>query len=244
MSSIVESINKYLAADYEETMREYKQGLFHVSDLCNDCSRQTWYKYTIPQVYDGAKSGIFMRGDVYETWLAVEVLPKIFPDTKIERQIEMVDEYERDDQKITISGHADIGLNNLIVEVKTIGSKNLGWLKEPKPENVRQLNYYCWKNNKDGILIYLSPDTLDRKEFTVKMDGGEAQKLIDKAFSLDKDLKASKVSEPTIGWACNKNNRQGKVFCDFCQQCLKDGNENLMDAWKQSEQKFGGFRRW
>lgn len=200
--SIVKSIDAYLKKDYDETIRENKIGTYHVSDLANECLRWTWYRYIYPPTFDMVKAGIFMRGDIYEAWLAVEVLPKIYPDLKIDRQLEMNDRYELKNKEIEIQGHADIGVNNQVIEIKTIGAKTLDWLKDPKIENLRQVNYYASKLKKEGLLVYLTPETIFRKEFEVKPNTAMLEEMIIKAFTLDYHLTESKVPEATIHWAC------------------------------------------
>ncbi len=242
--SIVETVNEYLKKDYEDTMRDYKVGTYHVSDLANECLRWNWYKYIYPQKFDMVKAGIFMRGDIYEAWLAVEVLPKVHPTLKIDRQLEMSDTYERDGRKIEISGHADIGVNGQVIEIKTIGSKTLDWLTEPKIENMRQINYYAVKLKMDGLIVYLTPESLFRKEFEVKPNMEMYENMICKAFELDKHLVESTVPESTIHWACNKENRMGKLFCEHCQRCITDGNVKLQELWKQkAEERLNRYRR-
>ncbi len=241
--SIVKAIDEYLKKDYDETIRENKVGTYHVSDLSNECLRWTWYRYIYPPTFDMVKAGIFMRGDIYEAWLAVEVLPKIYPDLRIDRQVVMKDHYELKDKEIEIQGHADIGVNGQVIEIKTIGAKTLDWLTEPKIENVRQVNYYASKLEDEGLLAYLTPETLFRKEFVVKPMPTKFEEMITKAFTLDYHLTESKVPEATIHWACNKENRQSKLFCEYAQQCVKDGNCKLQEMWKQkAENRYNKYR--
>lgn len=241
-TSIVEAVNLYLKKDYEETIRENKVGTYHVSDLANECARWTYYRYIYPPTFDMVKAGIFMRGDIYEAWLAVEVLPKVYPDLKVDRQLEMADKYKRDGREIEIQGHADIGVNNQVIEVKTIGSKTLDWLTEVKIENLRQINYYAVTLKRDGLIVYLTPEALFRKEFEVKPNMKLFDEMIDKGFLLDKHFREKTAPPETIHWACNKENRQQKLFCEYCQQCIKDGNTKLQELWKQRTEK--GYRKW
>ncbi len=190
------------------------------------------------------KAGIFMRGDIYEAWLVLEVLPKVYPELKVERQLVMNDKYKRGKREIEIQGHADIGVNGQVIEVKTIGSKTLDWLTESKIENLRQINYYTIKLKRDGLIVYLTPESLFRKEFEVKPNQDMFDKMIDRAFDIDKHLLDKTAPEPTIHWACDKANRIGKLFCEYCQKCIRDGNAPLQDLWKsKAENRYNKYRR-
>jgi CRISPR/Cas system-associated exonuclease Cas4 (RecB family) len=135
-----------------------------------------------------------------------------------------------------ISGRADaiITLDNelYVVDFKSMNSMIFKKLNEPKEENVNQLQLYMhfFKIPK-GILLYISKDDLDLKEFLIKYDKNRAEKLLKNLFDLkikiDNDIVPEITLETKTNWQCR--------YCQFKEICKIAGYKDI--KWQNFKEK-------
>lgn len=89
-------------------------------------------------------------------------------------------------------------------------------LDEPKPENIDQLQLYLhYFKVPKGILLYVSKDNQDLKEFVVSYDRKRAKQLLDDLEDLNKKIKANvipvRIPAYPNDWQCK--------YCQFRAIC-------------------------
>ena len=140
-----------------------------------------------------------------------------------------------------VSGRADaiITLNNelYVVDFKSMNSMLFRKLQEPKEENVNQIQLYMhYFKIPKGILLYMSKDTSELKDFPIQYNADLVQGLIKGLEALDKKIKANTVPEQMLdfprNWQC--------VYCQFRDICSTAGKGELKwDEFKNKIEKLG-----
>ncbi|MBI4101658.1 MAG: PD-(D/E)XK nuclease family protein [Candidatus Nealsonbacteria bacterium] len=133
-----------------------------------------------------------------------------------------------------VSGRADAilsdGKNLYVLDIKSMNSMVFKKLTEPKPENIDQLQLYLhYFKIPKGILLYVSKDNQDLKEFVISYDKKRAKDLLDGLADLDKKIKANIVPPRIPGypddWQCR--------YCQFRTICdAANGGEVDWDDFK------------
>jgi CRISPR/Cas system-associated exonuclease Cas4 (RecB family) len=135
-----------------------------------------------------------------------------------------------------ISGRADaiVTLNNelYVVDFKSMNSLVFKNLREPKEENINQIQLYLhfFKIPK-GILLYINKDTLELKEFLIEYNPILAKKLLEELAILktkiDRDILPTRIKDWPENWQCQ--------YCQFKEICQLAGSGEI--AWKDFRQK-------
>lgn len=135
-----------------------------------------------------------------------------------------------------ISGRADaiITLDNelYVIDVKGINSNSFRVLEEPKTDNVNQIQLYLhfFKIQK-GILLYVSKNTLELKEFLIPYSEDYCKKLIDGLIVLktkiDRNVIPARIDEYPQDYQCR--------FCQFKEVCQMSGAKEI--NWDEFRKK-------
>lgn len=131
-----------------------------------------------------------------------------------------------------ISGRADaiLSLDNelYILDIKSINSMIFGKLKAPKEDHTNQLQLYLhFFNIPKGIILYVSKDTQDLKEFLVSYDAKVSEKLLKNLQGLKTKIETDTIPQPLPekpdNWQCK--------YCQFADICDRVGEEEL--SWRE-----------
>ena len=110
-------------------------------------------------------------------------------------------------------------------------------LTEPKEENVNQLQLYLhYFKIEKGILLYMSKDTSELKDFVISYNPELVQNLLKGLEDLDKKIKADiipeRLSDYPQNWQCQ--------YCQFKDICASsDGGEVKWADFKKKMEKLG-----
>lgn len=220
-----ELIDKY----YQDKRDEREKTKFYISDA-GKCPRLIFFKFKnaptkkmeprILRIFDqGNYVHLRLMRDLFSLGVAVASEINIPP-------------------KEDISGRADaiISVDNelYVVDFKSINSMILNRLKEPKEDNVLQLQLYLhFFKIKKGILLYEGKDTSVIKEFLVKYDKKVAKKILSDfkrlKINVKKDLIPKRLSDYPRNWQCR--------YCQYKGICSTTGKDNMKWAKFKKEIK-------
>lgn len=133
-----------------------------------------------------------------------------------------------------ISGRADAivsdGKDLYVLDIKSMNSMVFRNLKEPKEENIDQLQLYLhYFKIPRGILLYVNKDNQELKEFQVAYDKVRALKLLNSLALLKKRIDADTIPDRLLdypqNWQCQ--------YCPFRAVC---------DMAGEGEVKWGEFK--
>jgi CRISPR/Cas system-associated exonuclease Cas4 (RecB family) len=211
---------------YQDKREEREKKKFYISDA-GKCPRQIFFKFKnapckdmeprILRIFDqGNYVHLRLMRDLFS--LGVAVASEIdIPPTE------------------DVSGRADaiIRMDNelFVVDFKSINSMILNRMKEPKEENVLQLQLYLhFFKIKKGILLYEGKDSSKIKEFFVKYDEKKAKKIL-KDFrrlkvNVKKNLIPKRLPDYPSNWQCR--------YCQYKGLCRLAGKDNM---------KWGKFKK-
>jgi len=151
---------------YADRQKNRDQQHFYITDA-GRCPRAIFFKFkNVPRAeMDPRILRLFDHGD----YVQMHILSTLFS-----LGLVRASEIKIPPQEI-ISGRADaiVTLNNelYVVDFKSMNSMIFKGLEAPKEENVNQLQLYMhYFKIPKGILLYVSKDTLDLKEFVIEYD--------------------------------------------------------------------------
>ncbi len=202
-------------------------GKYYPSEI-GMCLRKIWYSYKFPQEVEPTMLKIFEMGNMIHDFVVevlkseknphVELLKSEFP-FKVK-----VDDF-------VISGRIDDLIllktngTKLLVEVKSTG--DVGYINEPSPHNVAQLQLYLhFLKIENGILLYVDKRNLQSRVFNIKYDEKIANKTIDRFKKLHKHLVSNTLPDPEgrifpeMNWMCR--------FCEYRDKCYKATPANVL----------------
>jgi len=217
-----ELIDKY----YQDKMEDRDKKKFYISDA-GKCPRQIFFKFKkapaekmeprILRIFDqGNYVHLRLMRDLFSLGVAVASEINI-------------------PSKEDISGRADaivrVDDELYVVDFKSINSMILNRLKEPKKENVLQLQLYLhFFKIKKGILLYEGKDTSVIKEFLVEYDEDMANEILSDfkrlKINVKKDLIPKRLPDYSTNWQCR--------YCQFKEICSLAGGDNM---------KWGKFKK-
>lgn len=140
-----------------------------------------------------------------------------------------------------ISGRADAILSDgkelFVLDIKSMNSMLFRTLKEPKEENVDQIQLYLhyFKINK-GILLYVNKDTQDLREFVVDYDKARSEGLLVALEALKEQIDSNTVPQRVEGHPSNRQCR----YCQFRDLCDKAEPGTL--KWESFKEKMEALR--
>jgi len=131
-----------------------------------------------------------------------------------------------------ISGRTDaiISLGNelYVLDIKSINGMIFGKLESPKEEHINQLQLYLhFFNIPKGIILYVSKDSQELKEFQVSYNPKIAKELLKGLQDLKTKIESNTVPLPLSEWP---NNWQCK-YCQFADVCTQVGKKEL--SWEE-----------
>ena len=135
-----------------------------------------------------------------------------------------------------VSGRADailcIDNENYVLDIKSINSMIFRTMKEPKEENVYQIQLYLhYFNIKKGILLYIDKDKQDIREFYVAYNDGLVKSLLKDFKELKKKVDSNIIPERFSGypknWQC--------MYCQFKDICSSAGAKEI--NWGKFKEK-------
>ncbi|HJN62114.1 MAG TPA: Dna2/Cas4 domain-containing protein [Candidatus Parcubacteria bacterium] len=207
-----ERIDKF----YLDQQKDKDQTHFYITDV-GKCPRAVFFKFKkVPrEKMDARILRIFEKGE--------HIHRNIF-NILYRLRIGVTTEVSIPSQEI-ISGRADailcIDNENYVLDIKSMNSMIFRGLKEPKEENIFQLQLYLhYFNIKKGILLYIDKDQQNIKEFIVNYDSKLVQSLLsdfkDLKGKIDSDTIPGRLSEYPKNWQCR--------YCQFEDACLMTGD--------------------
>jgi len=214
---------------YLDRHRDREQHRFYITDA-GKCARSVFFKFkNVPREKMEARIlRLFDHGD----YIQMQILNTLFS-----MGVVRASEIRIPPQEL-ISGRADaiVTLNNelYVVDFKSMNSMVFRKLDEPKEENVNQIQLYLhYFKIPKGILLYMSKDTSELKDFIVEYDPKRAKSLLSGLEDLDKKIKANiipkRLPDYPKNWQC--------MYCQFKDICVKaDGGEvKWLDFQKKIE---------
>jgi CRISPR/Cas system-associated exonuclease Cas4 (RecB family) len=212
---------------YLDRQKNKEQYRFYITDA-GKCSRAVFFNFkNVPkEKIDPRMLRLFDRGD----YLQMQILNSLFS-----MGLVRASEIGIPSQEL-ISGRADaiITLNNelYVVDFKSMNSMIFKKLTKPKEENVNQIQLYMhfFKIPK-GILLYISKDDLDLKEFLIKYDKNRAEKLLknlsDLKIKIDNNIVPAIILKSKTNWQCK--------YCQFKEICKIAGQKDI--KWQNFKEK-------
>ena len=217
---------------YLDRQRDREQHHFYITDA-GKCGRSIFFKFkNVPREQMEARIlRLFDHGD----YIQMQILNTLFS-----LGIVRASEVQIPPQEL-VSGRADaiITLNNelYVVDFKSMNSMIFKKLTEPKEENVNQIQLYLhYFKIPKGILLYMSKDTSELKDFIIQYSPRLAHGLLESLGDLDKKIKANIIPErlPDYpqSWQCQ--------YCQFKDICsAADGGEIKWEDFKKKMEKLG-----
>ncbi|OGZ24759.1 MAG: hypothetical protein A2896_02685 [Candidatus Nealsonbacteria bacterium RIFCSPLOWO2_01_FULL_43_32] len=211
---------------YLDRHRDREQYHFYITDA-GKCGRAIFFKFkNVPREQMEARIlRLFDHGD----YIQMQILNTLFS-LGIVRSSEV-----QIPPQALVSGRADaiITLNNelYVVDFKSMNSMIFRKLQEPKEENVNQIQLYLhYFKIEKGILLYMSKDTSELKDFIISYNPKLVQGLLTGLEDLDKKIKADIIPERLADWPQNWQ-------CQYCQ--FKD----ICASSDEGEVKWADFKK-
>ncbi|MDP3990689.1 MAG: PD-(D/E)XK nuclease family protein [Candidatus Nealsonbacteria bacterium] len=212
---------------YLNRQRDKDQNHFYITDA-GKCGRSIFFKFkNVPREQMNARIlRLFDHGD----YIQMQILNSLFS-----LGIVRASEVQIPPQEL-ISGRADaiVTLNNelYVVDFKSMHSMIFNKLVEPKPENINQIQLYLhYFKIPKGILLYVSKDTSDLKEFLVQYNPGLVKGLLKELVELNKKIEANIVPQTLDdfprNWQC--------AYCQFKDICSLAGKKEI--KWEDFKNK-------
>jgi len=202
---------------YLENQKNRDQTRFYITDA-GKCPRAVFFKFknAPKEPIDARIMRIFEHGENIHRSI-FNVLYRL--------KMGVVTEVNIPSQEI-VSGRADAILcmekENYVLDIKSINSYIFRTLKEPKEENVYQLQLYLhFFNIKKGILLYVDKDQQEMKEFFVDYNEALCKDLMDKFHALKSQIEANvvpaRLADYPKNWQCS--------YCQFKDVCKKTNGD-------------------
>lgn len=217
---------------YLDREKDKEQNHFYITDA-GKCARAVFFKFKhMPREKIEARMlRLFDHGD----YIQMQLLNALFS-----LGIVRASEVQIPPQGL-ISGRADaiITLNNelYVVDFKSINSMLFRKLHEPKEENINQIQLYMhYFQIPKGILLYMSKDTSELKDFSLEYNAQLVKNLLNGLKALDEKIKAdvipAQMSDYPRNWQC--------VYCQFRDICSTAGKGDLgWETFKSKVEKSG-----
>lgn len=212
-------LKKLIDQHYIDSQKHRDQTKFYVTDS-GKCPRAVFFKFknAPKKPIDARLMRIFEHGE--------NIHRSIF-NILYRMRIGVVTEISIPSQEL-VSGRADAILcmdkENYVLDIKSMNSMLFRKMKEPKEDNVYQLQLYMhFFDIKKGILLYVDKDQQDMKEYVVEYDKTLCKSLLDKFNALKKKIDSgeipSRLKDYPKNWQCN--------YCVFKSSCKKVGAEDV-----------------
>ena len=217
---------------------------WHVSDFVSPCLRKTHYS-KIPELkkdMTDEMAGILFQGvivhdnailgSINELTMCYDIVKRENIDPSTVKAMDKDDPRKKDILTGTLDDLLRIGNEYVIADKKTYNAR--GYVKkEASPEHILQVNIYKLMLKYSygieanyGCNLYLDKGN-GYAELPLVYETapiGETQEFLDKTLNKLKNG----VPDPTITFLCNGENKDKKIYCNFLEQCKKDGRDNFV----------------
>ena len=215
---------------------------YHVSDFVSPCLRKSHYS-KIPELkkeMDAEMVSILYQGIIVhdnsqlsainELTMCYDIVNRISVDIQ---DVKNMDEKQKEN---ILTGTLDdllrVGRDFVICDKKTYNSRGYA-KKEASPEHMKQVNIYKVMldaaygiNAEFGCNLYLDKGN-GYKELPIVYRTAPIEETQEFLESTLKKFKAG-LPDPTITFLCNMKNRDKKCYCNYIDQCTKDGRDNFV----------------
>ena len=210
----------------------------HVSDLVSPCLRKSYYQrlYPMYEMTDDMRSILFHGTVVHEhsklaPFHEITMCYDVTKDLAYPPEdVKQMDDKQREG---IISGTVDdvvkYGDHYVICDKKTYNSKGYT-KKEVDPSHALQVNIYNVLlteayniTAKYGCVLYLDK-MKDLKELPMVFELDPLDEVKEFMRSAYNKLSDVRPPEGEICFLCNGKNKLGKIYCNYLDQCVKDGN--------------------
>ena len=217
---------------------------WHVSDFVSPCLRKTHYS-KIPELkkdMTDEMAGILYQGvivhdnavlgSINELTMCYDIVKRENIDPSTVKAMEKEDPRKKDILTGTLDDLLRIGNEFVIADKKTWNARGYK-KKEASPEHILQVNIYKLMlkyaygiEANYGCNLYLDKGNGYAETPLVY----ETAPIDETQAFLDKTLNKLKngVPDPTITFLCNGENKDKKIYCNFLEQCKKDGRDNFV----------------
>lgn len=139
-----------------------------------------------------------------------------------------------------VRGRADAivsdGRSLYVLDIKSMNSMVFNSLKEPKEENIMQVQLYLhYFRIPKGILLYVNKDNLNLKEFEVLYDQNSAESLLNGLAVLKKQIEINtmpvRLADYPDNWQCR--------YCQFKEVC--DMADSMEMNWNEFKERVQGI---
>ncbi|MDD3399800.1 MAG: PD-(D/E)XK nuclease family protein [Candidatus Paceibacterota bacterium] len=223
-----EVIDKY----YLDNQKDREQHHFYVTDA-GKCGRAVFFKFkNAPRKEMQANIlRLFDHGDHVHQLIMKPLLSM--------REVHVVASEVNIPPQEIISGRSDAiisdGRDLYVLDIKSMNSMIFDRLKEPKPENIDQLQLYLYYFRVPrGILLYVNKNTLELKEFVIDRDENRALSLVRSLEEVKKDIDANLIPDRLQDYPSNWQCR----YCQFRSLCGKAGPGKV--SWESFKEKIAG----
>lgn len=206
--------------------QEYReQSHFYITDA-GKCGRALFFKFkNVPKKEMEARIlRMFDHGDYIHQLIMKSLIGA--------RDIHIIASEIKIPAQELVSGRADAiisdGKRQYVLDIKSMNSMIFRNLTRPKEENINQIQLYLhFFEISKGILLYVSKDTQDLKEFLVDYDEKRAQNLLSGLVEIkekiDSDIVPCRISSHPSDWQCK--------YCQYKAICKIAGSEEI--SWKK-----------
>ena len=216
---------------------------WHVSDFVSPCLRKSHYS-KIPELkkdMTDEMAGILFQGvivhdnsilsSINELTMCYDIVNGHNIDPTTVRSFDKEDPRKKDIITGTLDDLVKVGDEFVIVDKKTYNAR--GYVKkEASPEHVLQVNIY-------KLMLMASYGIEANYGCNLYLDKGDGYKELpmvyktapieETAIFLKETLaKFEHMPDPTITFLCNGKNKDKKIYCNFLEQCEKDGREKFV----------------
>ncbi len=214
---------------YLDKEKDKDQNHFYVTDA-GKCPRATFFKFkNAPR--KGMEANIlrlFDHGDYIHKLIMNSLLSS--------REIHVVASEVNIPPQEIISGRADAivsdGKELYVLDIKSINSTSFRYLREPKEENINQIQLYLhfFKISK-GILLYVNKDNQELKEFIVEYNSQLSKTLLEGLRALEKNINKNIVPPRIPSYPGDRQCR----YCPFKEICVLAGKDEI--KWRDLKKK-------
>ena len=160
--------------------------------------------------FDDRTLRVFAAGRMFEEWLIKLIAEK---EEKFETQVRI------EWPEMNLTGYADLVINGLVYEIKTINSWGFKYLEKGGAKEQHKMQTWVYLKclgKKESRIIYLEKDTLAVKEFPLLIDDPIEEKVVAELKILN-DAWAKQLPPPPI---TDKEDWRAK-YCSVHGLCLK-----------------------
>ena len=240
-----QKVGTYVVDSFHEAQERAMQGggkrlkTWHVSDFVIPCLRISYYQRLYPQYeMDDQKRAVLYFGTIVHEHSKLSHFHEVTMcyDMRNGKSYtpQEVGTLSDEDRSHILTGTLDdlckVGDDYILVDKKTYNG-GYGFKKTTPDESYKlQLEIYRVLLNASygidasiGCLLYLDKSK-DLSETPVVFELNEINETKKVIGGIYDQLTAAEVPPGKVCWLCNGNNRAGKIYCDYEDECKREGN--------------------